>query len=252
VAALTGTNRLLGNAHLGRIAALMQKRCNSERNAVYARLALGLRVAGLRRSAMPLAREKVAAYHRAYRARKKAEARAAEQAACRSSNVVPMVRADAALPKDAIAKASPAELAAVRADIAALGERGAVITQIGGRLRAVEPKNKPPARVEPPTWQPRTAPISNRAQQFPNGAQRGSMIASGGTPPGPPVKASIAEATADLRARLAMHARAIEELTRRDREKETRLAALEAQAAVRPASWADAIQQAVVALARKP
>jgi hypothetical protein len=103
---------------------------------------------------MPLPRHKVAAYHRARRARLKAEAAAASNViplACNPRNKSgerrpPMVRADAALPPDAIAQASPAEIAAVRADIAALGERGAVITQIGGRLRAVEPRLSPPPR----------------------------------------------------------------------------------------------------------
>ena len=62
-----------------------------------------------------------------------------------------------------------------------------------------------------------------------------STFASGGTPPRPPVQAVTAEVTAYLRAQLATHARTIEELTRRDMEKERRLAALEAEARARSA-----------------
>lgn len=181
---------------------------------------------------MPLPREKVAAYHRARRARLKAEkglqarAPATPKRPPRPPGTIPLGR-----PLTARERQSDAEFEAIE-------RRGGdpEWDNVQGRWRDARP-------VKPSLSSARSI-VAYRPPAL--------MRASGGTPPGPPVKVSIAEATADLRARLATHARAIEELTRRDRDKENRLAALEAQVAVRPASWAAAVRQAVLALARKP
>jgi hypothetical protein len=69
----------------------------------------------------------MAAYMRKRRAKQKAEREAA-------------VRADAALPRDAILKAGEGEIAVVKADIAAIRHGGgrALITKVDGRLRAID------------------------------------------------------------------------------------------------------------------
>ena len=160
---------------------------------------------------MPLRREQVAEYHRARRARLKAEQGLAPppvkagRSKASSPHVIPLGRSLSARER--------------RADVEM--ER---IEARGGRPEWSDAQGRWRDAAAPP------APTAVVVYKPPV-----STFASGGTPPRPPVKAVTAEVTADLRARLAMHARAIEELTRRDMEKERRLAALEAEARARSA-----------------
>jgi hypothetical protein len=154
---------------------------------------------------MPLPPEKVAAYHRARRARLKAEkglqprTPATPKSPPRPPSAIPLGR-----PLTAWERQSDAKMEAIKA-------RGGtpVFDNVALRWRDAS------ALVHP-------APAPTHALAPPR-----SMIACGGKPPGPPVTASIAEATAHLRNELATHARANEKLTRRDLDKENRLAAME-------------------------
>jgi hypothetical protein len=155
---------------------------------------------------MPTFREDPAAYMRARRARQKAEREAASQ------TVRPVV-IDRAIPRNALSKASAAEVATVRAKVAGIGP-GAVITKTDGRFdvvsrEAFEARQKMPA---PPSHQPSRPPAPRRAEPPDRGRELAvykplpatpsmvagktvkpapkhaqGMVASGGTPPGPPL-----------------------------------------------------------------
>jgi hypothetical protein len=105
------------------------------------------------------------------------------------------VRADAALPRDAISRASKDEITVVKADIAAIQNEGgsAVVTQVGGRLRAVDaaPRPQPAERNDPPTkpealrslltlsplpavYRPPTSSSSARTERSADSSQSGS------------------------------------------------------------------------------
>ena len=185
-------------------------------------------------------REDPAAYMRAYRARKRPE---------------PVV--DKALPRGAIENASAVELATVRTKIAATP--GGVITKTAGRLdvvtrQAFEAGRQAPApRITPPTQRHAahspSPPTPHLNSPEPSGELATyrpplqgevippprSMVADGGTPPRRYAKdASVAEATALIRAYAAEQARInaktarrLDALERDKAERDRRVAALE-------------------------
>jgi hypothetical protein len=184
-------------------------------------------------------KEDPAAYMRAYRARKRGE---------------PVI--DKALPRGTLTKANPAELACVAAKLDAIGHPNAVITKTAGRLdvvtrQAFEARQQAPVHplavarlpslvkdtVRPQTAAPSRAltvagptPLQGEVISPPR-----SMIADGGTPPRRYAKdASVAEATALIRAYAAEQARINAETARRldtlerdKAERDRRVAALE-------------------------
>jgi len=194
---------------------------------------------------MPLPRHEVAAYHRARRARLKTERKAA-------------VRADTALPPDAILRASEGEIAVVKADIAAIRNEGgrALITKVGGRLRAVDTSRRaiapsPVRAIAPSPARTITPPTVRAAAPPPR-----SMFAVGGKPgrglipqgPGyaaPPDLAAVSQFTRFQENTAAM----LGALAARADAQDRRIAVLEAQAADRKAVTSD-FAQALFALAR--
>jgi hypothetical protein len=130
---------------------------------------------------------------------------------------------DAAIPHNALLKASRAELATVRAKAAAIGP-GAVITKTDGRLDVVTSKTFEARGQSSSPARPRAAPPLHSRQltvtQLPLQGEvispPQSMIADGGTPARPyPANASVAEATALIRAYAAEQARVNAETNRR-------------------------------------
>jgi hypothetical protein len=162
---------------------------------------------------MPTFREDPAAYMRAYRARKRREAAGASPPAKARLKSAPPVTIAASLPRDAHLIASPAELATVRAKVAAIGP-GAVITKTDGRfdvlsLAAFDPRQRPTAASRELTLA--RPPLQGEVIPQPR-----SMIADGGAPPRRyAAGASIAEATAMIRAYAAEQARVNVETARR-------------------------------------
>jgi hypothetical protein len=120
----------------------------------------------------------MAAYMRSRRARQRAEREAAEREA---------VVIDCALPRDALKKASAAELATVKEKIAAIGS-GAVITKTDGRLNVVsreafEARQGPPAASTPLLAPKPGAHFPSPPAARPRAASpRSSVIVCGGTP----------------------------------------------------------------------
>jgi hypothetical protein len=130
---------------------------------------------------------------------------------------------DAAIPRNAVSRASQAELAAIRAKAAAIGP-GAVITKIDGRLDVVTSKTFEARGQSSSPARPRAAPpLHSRQLTVTQPPLQGeiipppqSMIADGGTPPRPyPANASVAEATALIRAYATEQARVNAETSRR-------------------------------------
>jgi len=130
---------------------------------------------------------------------------------------------DAAIPRNALLKASRAELANVRAKAAAVGP-GAVITKTDGRFDVVTSEtfeargwSLPPARpVVAPPLHTRQLTVTQPPLQGEIISPPQSMLADGGTPARRyPVNASVAEATALIRAHAAEQARVNAETARR-------------------------------------
>lgn len=130
---------------------------------------------------------------------------------------------DAAIPRNAFSQASEADLATVRAKVAAIGP-GAAITKTEGRFDVVtretfeaRGQSLPPARsrVAPPLLS-RQLTVTQSPLQGEIIPPLQSMIADGGTPARRyPANASVAEATALIRAHAAEQARANAEMARR-------------------------------------
>ena len=130
---------------------------------------------------------------------------------------------DAAIPRNAFSKASEADLATVRAKAAAIGP-GAVITKTDGRFDVVTSetfeargRSLPPARpgVAPPLHA-RELTVTQLPLQGEIIPPPPSMIADGGTPARRyPANASVAEATALIRAHAAEQVRVNAEMARR-------------------------------------
>ena len=149
---------------------------------------------------------------------------------------------DAAIPLNALLKASKGELATVRAKADAIGP-GAVITKTDGRFDVVTSETFEARGRSLPSARPGLAPpLHSRQLTATQPPLQGeiipppqSMIADGGTPARPyPANASVAEATALIRAHAAEQARVNAEMARRvealerDRAEDTRrIAALE-------------------------
>lgn len=145
---------------------------------------------------------------------------------------------DAALPRNAIMEASEAELAPVKAKLAAIGP-GAVITKTDGRLDAVTHETFEARQKAPAPFRSRELTIACPPLQGEIIPPRRSMMADGGTPPKRYAEsASIAEATAWIRAHAAEQARV-------NAETAHRLAALERcvekqeRAAAKAATWSE-------------
>jgi hypothetical protein len=130
---------------------------------------------------------------------------------------------DAAIPRNALSRASEAELATVRAKVAAIGP-GAVITKTDGRFDVVTSETfEARGQSLPPARSRVTPPLHSRQLTVTQPPLQGeiipppqSMIADGGTPARRyPANASVAEATALIRAHAAEQARANAEMARR-------------------------------------
>jgi hypothetical protein len=130
---------------------------------------------------------------------------------------------DAAIPRNALSKASEAELATVRVKAAAIGP-GAVITKTDNRFDIVTSEtfeargqSLPPARSRAaPPLHARPLTVTQLPLQGEIIPPPQSMIADGGTPARRyPANASVAEATALIRAHAAEQARVNAEMARR-------------------------------------
>lgn len=160
------------------------------------------------------ARDDMAAYMRARRARQRAEREAA------GTTPTPVI--DAAIPRDAILQASESELPSIRAKAAAIGS-GAVITKTGGRLDVLRREDFE-ARSAP------RLPAPAPASMYAIGGKPGrGLIPQGYGYPAPPDLAAVSNYTkwrSNTETMLAA-------LAAKADEQERRIAALEAAAADR-------------------
>jgi hypothetical protein len=195
---------------------------------------------------MPLKREKVAAYHRARRARIKAE----KEVIAEGGRPIFTTHSHGDVGYRNGNKPKPPRTEPLRqptADRYARTALGAVASSAAPQRFADRSRSgSPVASTLPTVYHPPSTAYRPPATAY----SPPSTFASGGRPPAGPLRSSIAEATNDLRTQLAMHARAIEELTLRDREKERRIAALEAERRAEKPTFAQALFLAVCSLGR--
>jgi hypothetical protein len=142
---------------------------------------------------------------------------------------------DAAIPRNALLKASMAELATVGTRGAAIGP-GAVKTKTGGRFDVVTSAAFEARQKSPP--RPMSPPKSMVAI---GGVAGPGLIPQGRGMPLPPDQAAVSAYT-HARQFEAQTTAVIAELVARDKEKERRIAALEAEAADRRARAGELVQ----------